>query len=143
MNKEQKCKYFLILVIKLKEIFLNINEIKNERVDLIATVISTEVLIKKVIKTDEAMAGMSVTLCDDTGIMNGILFNDKIKFAKIGKTVIIRSARVEILNGFLYLILDVHSNIFEYNDQLLANKKMNLENNYSNIKLTLINTDLI
>jgi len=119
--------------------------LKNERVDVITQIISTDVLIKKVINTNQTMAGMSLHLCDETGIMNAIFYNEKIKLVKIGETIMIRGARIEIINGFVSLILDENSNIFVSEELSVGkrDKNMCVDINYSNIKLNLINTDII
>jgi hypothetical protein len=137
-------KFIIFLVYKLKEIFTNINEIKNyTQINLIVKIISTEILIRKTINPgslsgpgDELIL-LQVCIADDTGTMKAIFKNENIKFAKIGENIIIRECKVETINGNIILICDENCHIFQStglfdNNSIQANV---LEVNYSNIKL--------
>jgi SET domain-containing protein len=69
--------------------------------------------------------------------MNAIFKNENIKFAKIGEEVIIRNAKIEVINGNIILISDENSNIFPSKGIIDINSMPIevLELNYSKIKL--------
>ena len=145
-NYSKLFKLFLLspLVYKLKEIFININEIKNYTpVNVIVKILSTEILIRKTINPGsmsgpgEELLLLQVCIADDTGTMNAIFKNENIKFMKIGEEVIIRNAKIEVINGNIILISDENSNIFPSKGIIDLNSMPMemLELNYSKIKL--------
>ncbi len=124
---------------------MNVNKLTNETLNTIVKIISTDILIKKKLndnspnlnanKNDELKL-MKVLVSDSTGSINAIIKDDLIKFMKIGQEVIMRNAKIEVINGHLMLICDENAVIFESNNLIsnsdCANK---LNNNFSSIKL--------
>jgi len=80
-------------------------------------------------------------------MINAIFKNDLITHVKLGDTLIIRKAKLEVLNGHIMVICDEDCNIYEAKDigliSKIGNMMPNLEINYSKIKLSLIKSDVI
>ncbi len=140
LSRKKLCILFLKLVYKLKELFVNINSVKFETVNIIVKVVTSEIIIKKNINQGEELAIMQVVVADDTGCINAIFKNENIKFAKIGEELILRDAKVIFLNKNIFLVCDEVTNIFINS----ANKlnKINIGINYSKVKLTPIEINI-
>lgn len=130
----------MILVYKLKDLFLNINSVKFKTINLIVKVITSEIIIKKNINQGEELALMQVVIADETGCMNAIFKNENIKFAKIGEELILRDAKLVILNKNIFIVCDEVTNIFPYSGNILS--QINLEINYSKVKVTPIEINI-
>jgi hypothetical protein len=79
-------------------------------INVIVKVISTDLLITK---RTANLSVIKILASDDTGMVHIILKNDLIKFAKINKELIIRNAKINELNGHIYIICDELCSIFE------------------------------
>jgi hypothetical protein len=93
--------------------------------------------------SDNNLTLLQAVISDDTGTFNVIFKNELIKYAKLNNEIIIRNAKVEIINGYLFLICDDNSTIFE---SKISNIKINmdsLELNYSKIKISKLQYELI
>ena len=88
----------------------NVNELRFEMINVIVKVISTDLLITKRVAN---LSVIKILAADDTGMINIILKNDLIKYAKINKELIIRNAKLNELNGHIFIICDELCSIFE------------------------------
>jgi len=123
------------IVYTLREIFININELKSSTFNTIVRIISTDILIKKKINnTNDELALLQILVADDTGCINAIFNDNFIKFVNIGREIIIRNVKIEIINGHVILICDENCILFESNN-LITDFSNCLEKNYSKIKL--------
>ncbi len=141
MKNKKLCKYVLILVYKLDEIFQNINTILNEQISLIAMIISTDILIKKRISPTEEIKLLSCTIADDKGSISAIVKNENIGHIKIGTEVILRNVKVDIINGYIVLICDENTAIYDNKQKriLCPNTIINI----SKIKINKIDYEII
>lgn len=127
-------------VLKLNEIFKNINLLINARINVIVKITNTELSI---CEEGESLKVLQVLVTDETGSINTILKNELIQLAIIGNDVIIRNAYVEVFNGFIFLVCDDCSQIYEKNGILSDLKFENLQLNFSKVKLILLDSNMI
>ncbi len=66
--------------------------------------------------------------------------NENIDHIKIDGEIILRNAKVDIINGFIMLICDENTAIYESKQKAFAT---NLITNYSKIKISKINYEIV
>jgi hypothetical protein len=141
---EKTCKYFLKLVYNLKEIFTNVNDLKYESINIILMIINTDILISKQIQDGGELKLLQALAADETGCVNLLIKNDKIRYAQIGKELIIRNCKISIMNSQqIYLICDENSTIFETKEMIKIPSLDVLDLNYSKLKLNQLNQNFI
>ncbi len=101
-------------------------------------------MIRKNISPEEELSLLQCVLMDETGMIDAIFKGDKIRLAKIGDVIIIRSVQMEILNNRIILIVDENSDIFSGKNLLDTENilKESVDINYSHIKLNKLNYEL-
>ena len=133
----------------MKEIFINVNELKNDIINTIVKIISSDILIRKNINTypNDELCLLQCLVADETGTFNVIFKNENIKFAKLGKEIIIRDAKLEIINGYLILVCDENSILFESNNLINFNSGLNVSldifANFSKIKIKTLDRAIV
>jgi hypothetical protein len=135
--------YYYTLVYKINEIFLDINKLKERTINTMVQVISTDLLIKKQLSQNEELKLLSITAADDTGSVSIILKNENIQHAVIGHHVIIRDVKIEMINGYIVLVADENSKIYENKTKSANASFENLEKNFSRVKINTINLGLL
>jgi hypothetical protein len=128
-------KYFnLLLVRKLRDIFTNINEMKYDLVNVIVKILSTELLITK---GNANLSLIKILAGDDTGMINVILKNDFMKYTKINKELIIRNAKIEEINGHIYIVCDELCSVFDSSNMINFTSD-SYKINFSDIKIEML-----
>ncbi len=139
MKIKQDVKIILIFqVVKLREIFTKINELKYSLVNVIVKIISAELLIKK---QNINLILLKVVGADESGIIHMIMKNELIKYAKINKELIIRNAKLEEIDGYVYIVCDEICDVFE-SSSILNISGDNLGVNFSEIKINKFDNEI-
>jgi thioredoxin-related protein len=104
-------------------------------------VISTDLIIKKQLSQGQQLKLLSITAADETGIITVILKNENINFANIGNQLTLKNVKIEIINGYIVLIADENSSVYENRMKPVQVNAVAFENNFSRIKISYINID--
>ena len=122
-----------------------INEIKNKSINLMAKIISTDILISKQINnsTDELKL-LQVQIADETGTLRVYLKNEQIKKVKLGKEYIFRNLKIDVINNVLVLICDENSIIFSTpHDYIKISSSAIFDNDFSRVKICCLSNDIV
>ena len=129
---------------KIKEIFGEINSLKNSLVSLVIKIISTDYMIIKQnnlnSESDDRDRIIQITVGDETGFLSVLVLNKNIEKIKIGEEIILRNVKIRILKNYLYLICDDDSKIFKSNGLIMNLNSSNL--NFSRQTLNYFNYDI-
>ena len=131
------------IVIKIKEIFTCINKVNDTRVNIIAKVLSQDVLIfnhNKDISSQRKI--IQIHIADDTAAIKAIVTNSNLTL-KPGEELIFRNALISVIKEKLFVICDESSLIIQSKDNLLMNSSIELHFDVSSIKLSSLNFNII
>lgn len=122
----------------MRDLFVNINSLQNyECVNLIVVVTSTDVLIASS-DTEEGIKILQVKLSDSSGTIEAVVQRsdkaDHTKFMQVGNHLVIRHAKVLVLDGYARIVLDEKSIIFKKPD-LIPIESLKIDENFSEVKL--------
>lgn len=129
-------------VLKIREIFSEINELKSSVISTVVKIISTDYMIIKQDNINEDPKIIQVTVGDETGFLSALLINENIDKIKIGQEVILRNAKVRIIKGYIFIICDNDSKIFQSKN--LIDEDLNFQKvNFSKYKLNCLDKNII
>ena len=131
------------IVIKIKEIFTCINTVNDTRVNIIAKVLSQDVLIfnhNKDISSQRKI--IQIHIADDTAAIKAIVTNSNLTL-KPGEELIFRNALISVIKEKIFVICDESSLIIQSKDNLLMNSSIELHFDVSSIKLSSLNFNII
>lgn len=110
---------------------------------MIAKVVNTDVLIKKQ-NCDQDVKLMKATICDSAGMMGILLKDDWINKTKLGDNFIFRSLKVQILDGYVYLLCDENSQVFPFKESIKLNMaNLRTTKNFSKVKTVKYDKNLL
>ncbi len=129
-------------VVKISEIFSEINELKSSEISIVCKVVSTDYMIIRQNNSNEDPKILQITVADQTGFLSVLVLNENINNIKIGNEVILRNARIRIKKGYIFLVVDCDSKIFPSKN--LLDDNINFQNiNISKYNLSCIDKNII
>jgi hypothetical protein len=87
---------------------------------------------------EEELKLLTITGADDTGVMTIILKGENIDIASIGTQLILRNIHVELINGYIILIANENTKIYENKTKPVSISK---PDNLSRIKISTVNLE--
>lgn len=84
---------------------------------------------------------IKVLAADDSGMIYVIMKNDTINHAKINNELIIRNAKIEEINGHIFIVCDEMCNIFESSNMIYLSAQA-LKINFSEIGINKLDYQL-
>ena len=131
------------IVIKIKEIFTCINTVNDTRVNIIAKVLSQDVLIFNHNKESLSQKKIiQIHIADDTAAIKVIVANSNFSLNP-GEELIFRNALISVIKEKIFVICDESSLIIQSKDNLLMNSSIEMHFDVSSVKLSNLNFNII
>lgn len=131
------------IVIKIKEIFTCINTVNDTRVNIIAKVLSQDVLIFNHNKENLSQKKIiQIHIADDTAAIKAIVTNSNLTLNP-GEELIFRNALISVIKEKIFVICDESSLIIQSKDNLLMNSSIEMHFDVSSVKLSNLNFNII
>ena len=131
------------IVIKIKEIFTCINTVNDTRVNIIAKVLSQDVLIFNHNKDNLSQKKIiQIHIADDTAAIKAIVTNSNLTINP-GEELIFRNALISVIKEKIFVICDESSLIIQSKDNLLMNSSIEMHFDVSSVKLSNLNFNII
>lgn len=131
------------IVIKIKEIFTSINTVNDTRVNIIAKVLSQDVLIFNHNKDNLSQKKIiQIHIADDTAAIKVIVTNSNLTLNP-GEELIFRNALISVIKEKIFVICDESSLIIQSKDNLLMNSSIEMHFDVSSVKLSNLNFNII
>lgn len=131
------------IVIKIKEIFTSINTVNDIRVNIIAKVLSQDVLIFNHNKDNLSQKKIiQIHIADDTAAIKAIVTNSNLTLNP-GEELIFRNALISVIKEKIFVICDESSLIIQSKDNLLMNSSIEMHFDVSSVKLSNLNFNII
>ena len=131
------------IVIKIKEIFTSINTVNDIRVNIIAKVLSQDVLIFNHNKDNLSQKKIiQIHIADDTAAIKAIVTNSNLTLNP-AEELIFRNALISVIKEKIFVICDESSLIIQSKDNLLMNSSIEMHFDVSSVKLSNLNFNII